>query len=250
MKKDETAILEFINVKKIVTIGEICTRFGFSESTSRRAVKKLADAGRVQRHRGGAMSNLYAQTSALVYQRFQEHMEEKERIARNAAQHVRNDSTVILMGGSTVCRMCKYLKKKTITVITNSLLVYEELKDNPTTSLVLLGGRFNYDEMEVGGMMTNSNIHSLRADSLFMGAYNFHPQVGFTTPDMETIEFHHLCFNAVNNVFMLVDSSKLGTDGAAVMATCDMVNYIISDTGLSDEAAAEFEEKKIKVLRV
>lgn len=250
MNQKEKQVLEYINIKKMVSTTELSQKFGYSESTVRRILQRLFDKGRIQRYHGGAASDDYSKEPSGVHKRFEQCLEEKERIAQYAARQIKPGSAVFLMGGSTVCRMCKYLKGMNITVITNSMLVYEELKNTENIRMILLGGRFNADEMEVGGMLANTNLQLLRADSLFMGAYHFHPRVGFTTTDMEAVEFYHLCINAVKDTYMLVDSSKVGMDGMAVMATCHMIHNLITDVGFSDELAQAFEEEGVRVVRV
>ena len=55
-------------------------------------------------------------------------------IARTASKLIKEDSTIILLGGSTVCELCKY-KNMNITVITNSILVFNELNIHPALRL-------------------------------------------------------------------------------------------------------------------
>ena len=250
MIKDEKAVLEYINRKQVVTTLEICEHFGYSESTGRRVINHLTEEGLILRHHGGAASNQVGHQPANVYDRFETNHEQKERIARYAALQVEPGSTVILMGGSTVCEMCRYLKRKHLTIITNSMLVFEEMKNEKGTKLILLGGSFQMNEMEVKGVLTSTNLQHLRAGCIFLGAHNFHPKIGFTTPDIESVEFYRVCFNVADKVFLLADSSKLGTEGAAIMATCEMVDNFITDTGLPDEIVDSFEEQAVHVIRV
>lgn len=250
MNQRDKQALEFINMKKMISTAELCETFGYSESTARRLLQRLSDRGLIQRYHGGGVSNQYAKEQNGVHERVEHRLKEKERIAKYAAELINPGDTVILLGGTTVHKMCKYLRGMKITVITNSMLVFDELKNNSRVGLILLGGIYDHHEMEVRGGITNSNLQLLRADSLFMGASTFHPQIGFLSMDIDAVELYHLCMEAVNNTYILSDSSKLSKDGAAVMATCQKTDCFITDTGLPDEMAMEFEQKEVKVVRV
>lgn len=250
MNQKDKQVLEMINMKKMVTTGELCELFGYSESTARRTLQRLSDRGMIQRYHGGAMSNKYKVEQEGIQHRFEQQSQEKDRIARHAVEQIRPGSTIVMLGGTTVYKMCKYLQGMKITIITNSMLVFEELKSNPRTNIILLGGRYNYVEEEVRGVLTNTNLKLLRADALFTGATEFHPHIGFMTGDIESVELYRLCIEAVNRTFVLADSSKLGEGGAAVMAVCQMIDCLITDTGLLDMHVAGFEEQGVKVCRV
>lgn len=250
MNQKDKQVLEYIDMKKMVSTTELCEIFGYSESTARRVLQRLVDSGLVERYHGGAISNQDIKRKTGIQERLEYHFAEKDNIAKCAAEQIKQGSTVVLLGGSTVYKMCKYLIKKNITVITNSMIVFDELKDRDNIVLILLGGRYNFEEMEVRGALTYSGLQILRADKVFMGATKFHPQIGFMTSDLESVELYRLCIEAAKETYILADSSKLGKDGTAVMASCTMVDYLITDKKMGSEEEKEFAEKGVKVLRV
>ena len=247
MNENERRVLEIVNVKGVVSTDDLCALLNISQSTARRALVKLSERNQIHRYHGGGQSLGDDNKRSAFNNRFDQKPEDKDRIARAASAHVVPGSRIILLGGTTVYRMCKYLKGVRITVITNSMRVLDELRSRRDVDCIVLGGAYNYDEVEMRGVLTNTNLRMLRADSLFMGATQFHPKHGFLTNDLESIELYRLCIEAVGNCYVLADSTKLHGPGIGVTATNDMVDTLITDRGLDPSTVREFEDAGVTV---
>jgi len=243
---DRKIVLKYINEKQHVTIQEMCDDLSISQSTARRTVIQLEEQGKIGRFHGGAFA-LHSDHKTLVTTRQGLFAEQKAKIARMASTLIEDNSTVILSSGSTVGCICRYIKKKNITVITNSLIVLDELKNVPNIRLIILGGLYNHDEAELGGVLSNSGIGYLRADRLFMGCSGFDEKHGFTNRNY-SIELYRACIQACNDVCVLVDSSKYNKGGVSIAATPDQVKYLITDSNLPPDSVERFETKGISVL--
>ena len=157
MEKIDKKILDYINLKKTVTTIELCDEFRISESSCRRALRKLDDKKLIARYFGGANSIEKIQNNSDVVTRFNQFDNQKDRIAKKSAESIQSGSTIILLGGTTVFRICKYIKRLKITVITNSMLIFNELCECQEITLILLGGQYNRSEAELTGLITISN---------------------------------------------------------------------------------------------
>lgn len=239
-------ILKYINDKQHVTIEQMCSDLSISESTARRAIVQLEAQGKINRFRGGAFV-LQDAAKTLVTTRQNLNTENKANIAKKAAALIKDSSTVILLSGSTVGNMCQYIKKKKITVITNSLIVLNELKSFVNIRLIVLGGLYNHEEAEFGGILSNPSLNYLRADRLFMGCSGFDEKHGFTNLNY-SVELYRACIQACNDVCVLVDSSKYNQGGVSIAARPEQVKYLISDPGLSVEVVEAFKSKGISVI--
>jgi DeoR/GlpR family transcriptional regulator of sugar metabolism len=246
----ERHVLELINTKKAASTAEICEALGYSESTARRILTRLANADRIQRYHGGGYSIELRKLTVGIQARFEQQIHEKDRIARIAVAQFENGSTVVLLGGTTVYSMCKYMRGMRITVITNSIIVFDELRNEPKIQLLLLGGQYNREEMETRGVFTHNNLKMLRANCLFMGTCKFHPQVGFMTTDINSVELYQLCLKASTKTFVLADSSKFGEGASIVIATCDMVDCLITDEQLPEKIRWEFNAAGVETICV
>ena len=155
-----------------------------------------------------------------------------------------------MLGGTTVANMCKFLQNKRLTVITNSLLVFNMLKNNLLIKMILLGGEYSKEEDELKGSLTNSMMLRLGADYLFTSCSAFNERRGFLTNHIDSIELYNSCYEATKNVVMLSDSSKYMKNAIAVIAECSRVNCLISDKRLPQEAVMKFQEQSIRVITV
>jgi len=244
IKKQE--LLDFINEKKHVSIADICETFKISESTARRLITYYVQKGRIGRYHGGAFSlELDKKTDALA--RIEVHAGKKLNIAKAAATIIQENSTIIILSGSTVSYLCRFIRDKKITVITNSLLVLDELKNCPNITMILLGGLYNHEESEVGGVLSNSGLSYLRADCLFMGASGFDEKSGFINKNL-SVELYHTCINLCSECCVLVDSSKYNCGGTSIAAAPEQVKYLFTDSDLPAEAVTQFQKKSVIVV--
>lgn len=238
-------ILAFIEKRKHVTIEDLCVNFEISDSTARRAVSQLEKLGKCGRFHGGAYS-LGQTGKSKVLTRQAENAGEKIRIARAAASIVHDDSTCIILSGSTAGCMTRFIKEKQITVITNSLLVFDELRAHANIKLIVLGGLYNYEEEELGGVIANTNLDYLRADYLFMGCSSFDERSGFINKNL-SVEVYRACLNACDTACMLADSSKYGAGGTSIAARPEQIRHLFTDSGLDEKVVKKFKHKGIKV---
>lgn len=247
-KNLDDKVLERINLKKTVTIEMICSEFAISESTCRRVFKRLDEKGLILRFRGGANSLDMKQDNMRVYDRYYTKAHLKEMIAREAAKMVKPFETIYLMGGTTVFRMCKYIKDLPLKVITNSLLVFRELSMIKNIDLVLLGGTFNREESDFRGPLTTANAKLFTCDHMFMGADGYICNAGFTTDDEGVIDLYRSSILLSNKSYLLTDSSKFKNRGKAVIAPLMDVTNVFTDHLVPAEIIAELKEASINVV--
>lgn len=244
---DRNAILAFINKRKHVAINDLCLNFEISDSTARRAVSQLEKLGKCGRFHGGAFA-LGETGKSQVMMRQGEHSAEKIAIAKAAASIVHDDATCIILSGSTVGYMHRFIKDKQITVITNSLLIFDELRLHANIKLLVLGGLYNHEEEELGGVIANTNLDYLRADFLFMGASSFDERSGFINKNL-SVELYRACLGACDTACLLVDSSKYGAGGTSIAARPEQIKYLFTDPNLDAKIVKKFQQKGIKVIQ-
>jgi len=238
--------LAYINQEGFVTVTQLCGEFGISESTARRLLTGLAEQRLVQRVHGGAAALERSRSASMVI-RQNTNRETKQRIAQKACGIINEDSTLILMGGTNVAAICPFIKNMRLTVITNSFLVFNALQYSSTVRLIFLGGLFNPQEYEVGGVLANQGLRFIRADYLFMGAASFDERSGFITAT-PAVELYISCMEISSTVCVLVDSSKYHSGGVGVTAKPNNVHYLFTDTGLPAEAIEQFKSTGMRIV--
>ncbi len=228
-KETQKQFLEFINVQKTVTTVELCDKFNLSESSCRRELHRLEESNLIKRYHGGAISLDKVDENSSIKERFDLAEDKKEAIAKEAAKLIQPGSTIILLGGTTVYRLCKYIKHMKLTVVTNSIIVFHEFYNQKNIHLILLGGEYKRDEAELTGVLTITNSKLFVCDHLFFSVSGYVDHVGFTTTDPESVELYTWCMQLSKQTNLLCDSTKLTKKGKILTASISDVDYIISD---------------------
>jgi DeoR family fructose operon transcriptional repressor len=244
---DDDDVMSYFSQNSTAELAAMCKDLSISLSTGRRVLSRLEKGGKITRYRGGAFIK-GNNSETLFDRRRQELPGVKNSIARIAAMQVVDGSCIMLLGGTTVASMCPYLTDKKLTVITNSLAVLEELSDCPDIKIVLLGGYYNHLERELHGNMTNSNLKIMHADDVFISCVGFSPSLGYTTNDINSIEFYRTCLQNSNRSYALCDHSKCGKTGIAVFAQMNDIQCLITDAGMNEKSVSELERIGIKVI--
>jgi DeoR/GlpR family transcriptional regulator of sugar metabolism len=242
---DDTILADYIKASGKASISAICGHFNISESTARRSLARLGKKGQITRFHGGAL--WIRQQLTQFDKRLNDSREEKKLIGKKAASHIKEGASVFLLGGTTVAAMCPWLKNKKITLITNSLVVFDQLKDVSGISMVLLGGSYNREECECYGGITNNGLKMIHTDYIFMSCVGFSLNIGYTTNTFDSIEFYRLCISNTDNIVMLADSKKAGVAGLAVYAKIEEAHTFITDAGTPVTNIIEFRKRGVNV---
>ena len=172
---------------------------------------------------------------------------EKAAIALEAASSIEEGMTAVLLGGSTVHAMCPYLRGRHLTVITSSIPVVNDLMYEENIKVILLGGVVNPTEIEVRGALMVAGFERLRADQVFVGATNVHETHGLMTDDPDSVATYRTCMSIADRIFVLADSTKFKPGGAAVVASFDELNDIVTDDSIQKEALYNLQAKGVRV---
>jgi len=162
-------IAELIMSEGSVRIEDLTERFAISLMTAHRDVDELVSRGLFRKSRGIVSAAPTSLIEASDLYRVARQSEEKKLIAEAAMQFVEPGQAIFLDDSTTVLQMVPYLADKgPLTVITNSLILMNEVRDIKDVTLLGLGGQlYNWCNAFVGGM-TIHEIRRLRADVVFI----------------------------------------------------------------------------------
>ncbi|MDB5154362.1 MAG: DeoR/GlpR transcriptional regulator, partial [Mucilaginibacter sp.] len=155
-------ILEKLNTEGEVDIKQTAAELYISEITIRRDLNHLAGDGLLYRTHGGAMKVDPLQVPHDFINKAAKNVEAKDRICRAAANQINHGDIVFMDCGSTVFRLCQFIKNKKIKVITNSIPVVYELQ-NSLVSLNIIGGEFDAERQAVHGKIAEEHIARYKA---------------------------------------------------------------------------------------
>src|SRR5262245_37654643 len=131
---------EVIRQHGFASLPELVTQLAVSESTVRRDLDFLEEAGVARRTHGGVYYTGPSPKLAHFDQRQSSNWDKKRRIAAAAAQLIEDHDTVLLDGGSTTYELAQLLVGRPLQVVTNSLPVANLFTSSDSTDLVMVGG--------------------------------------------------------------------------------------------------------------
>jgi DeoR family transcriptional regulator of aga operon len=245
-------ILELLAKQERATVEELADRFDVSTVTIRGDLDVLADAGAIVRSHGGALKRLNHQDAPLAVKETLHHGE-KVRIGHAAARLIREGETIILDSGTTtaeIARQIKFLKLKSLTVITNALNIAMELATLPHLRDIMIGGILRQMSYSTVGPQAEQILRALNADRLFLGVDGLDPEIGLTTPDVLEAQLNGLMIRVAREVTAVADSSKLHRRSLSVITDVSEVHRIITDNGADPKLVASLRARNIEVMVV
>lgn len=231
-----------------VSVTELAGRFRVTTETIRRDLGLLEQAGLVRRVHGGAVP--VEGGEPLLSARDTANVEQKERIARAAADLVPAAATLLLDAGSTTGRLASVLPgDRRLTVFTHAVPVAARIADRANVELHLLPGRVRTLTHAAVGAETVTAIRRLHADLAVMGVNAISERHGLSTPDPEEAAIKTAMIAAGARRIVLADSSKLGLDSTVSFAALADIDVLVTDAGASARDLSALREAGVEVIR-
>lgn len=242
-------ILEWIQEEGAARVRELAVAFQVSEATIRQDLERLEAEGQITREHGGAYLNPIAAQAGAMVLHHQENMDKKARIGALAASLVEDDDTIILDAGTTTTEVANRLvTRRNLTVITNALNIAIVLGTVPGFAVHMPGGQFKAPTLSLSGDKCVEYFASIFASKLFLATAGVALDTGLTYPSFADLQLKEAMIKAVNHVYLVADSTKINRSSFTRLSTLEVVHTFITDDGISDRDAKEFENRGIKLL--
>jgi DeoR family transcriptional regulator of aga operon len=246
-------ILEILESQERVTVEELVARFGVSAVTIRGDLDALAESGAVIRSHGGALKRVEAPDDVPIIVKETLHHAEKVRIGHAASQMIKDGETIMLDSGTTtmeIARQIKFLRVKSLNVITNALNVAMELASLPHVRLIMIGGILRQMSYSLTGPHAEQTLRGLHADRLFLGVDGLDPDIGLMTPDVLEAQLNAVMIQVSRETVVVADSTKFQRRSLSVIAPLDHVHKVITDDRVSPEMVAALKAHNVGVVIV
>lgn len=236
--KRHSQILEIVSRDGSATVVDLAEKLGISESTIRRDLEKLDEAGRLTKVHGGAVAlDLEGVTRDIpVAERTGQHADEKRIIALRAAELVSPNDFVFLDAGSTIDALIDALTEKRATYATNCVSHALKLASKGFEVLVLGGSLKDATEALVGPD-ANAAIARYHFTLGFWGTNGVSKKDGFTTPDIYEAEVKRLAMVQTIHRFVLCDASKMGRTSLVTFGAMEDAVIVTSSLPAGSEFA-------------
>jgi DeoR/GlpR family transcriptional regulator of sugar metabolism len=172
----------------------------------------------------------------------------KRAIGAAAARHVRDGDTIILDAGATTAYLAEALQgREGVTVITNSLRVLAQLRDEHSITLVSSGGVVRRESQAFTGRAAEATFQDLRVDKAFLSAAGISLDFGFSSTNIPEATVKQSMLAAAREVILVADSTKIGTESLVKVAPLERVQRLITDPGVSAEDRLALSQRGVEV---
>lgn len=237
-------ILKMLSAGGGLSVAALASELKLSEVTIRSDLKELENRGYLNRTHGGATAAIHRD----ILERQNERTEEKNRIAKAAAELVQNGDVIMIEAGTTTALIARYLAgKRDIHIVTNSTLVFSYARLIPNLQITMTGGEFRRPTESLVGPLALDTISKLNVRIAFVGTDGFSLEKGMTTHLIEGAEIVKAMKEHARKTVLVADSSKYGKTGFVTVLPLSDVDLIISDTELDDNAKNMLEQANIEV---
>ena len=237
-------LLDLIRKQPGLRVPEIAAQLSVSQGTVRNDLNALASIGQLTRVRGGATIIDDTSSPHLAFAaQARVNAEAKQRIARWAAELVENGDTILLDASTTVYCMAQFLQdRRNLTIVTNGIEVGRKLAQNPSNTVMLLGGVLRPDGTPVTDLVSEHFLKDLHIKMAFVSCAGFTPEAGLTELDARDAQLKSQMIAAASSVVALIDSTKFGQVRLVPFARADQVSHIFADSDLSDTWISQIQQ--------
>ena len=206
-------IVNLVNERQSVTLGELKEILNASESTIRRDITELDREGKVVKVFGGAVSVNETRVfeEATIEQKSAVNMKEKRIIGECAAKLIRPGDCVYIDSGTTTGALLDFIKEKEAIYITNAVahartLVLKGFK------VFLIGGELKETTEAVVGETAILSLQKYHFSIGFFGTNGISLRRGFTTPDIREATMKKVALQCTEEGrrYILADHDKFG----------------------------------------
>lgn len=240
-------ILSMLHVNSTVKVSELAEMLHVSESTIRRDISDLAEAGRVKKVFGGAVLPPQDRTATLMDMKTKSitFVEEKRAIAQYAAALVEDNDFIYLDAGSTTGAMIPFLNNKKVTYVTNGARHALQLASRGLQTYIISGQMRETTESIIGPVAVEG-IRKYNFTKCFMGTDAIDLEHGLTTSDIDEALIKAEAIRRGNQVFILADHSKFDMVAPVYFSPLDS-GQIITDQLPEAEYRKHTDVKEVKL---
>jgi DeoR/GlpR family transcriptional regulator of sugar metabolism len=247
LKKERHAfILKQVNLHNRVLSTDLCLQLGVSEDTVRRDLNELAEAGKIEKVHGGALS---ASFSGAYHQEQIYAVEQKKVIAAKACSLIRDNMLILVGGGTSIREMVRLLPPGlSATFCTISLTIAEELLQHQGLDVIMLGGKISHSSKVVTDGDVFFKLAELQFDLCLMGSNGIDVEKGLTENDLEIIPLKRAMIKASRQTAVLAISEKLNTCQRGVVCPLSQIDYFITELDPSDRLLCNYVSDGLTIL--
>ena len=242
-------ILDNIFQNGFVRVADLAEALSVTQTTIRKDLTYLEGQGLLYRAYGSALPTTAQVMDISLNTKKLINFKKKQKIAARAVAMLQENDSIIMGAGSTLQVMAEMLKPKgRLNIVTPAVNISMAMGDMSGVSVMQLGGILYGNSLCVIGTEAKSQLENLHCSKLFFGVDGIDPEVGVTCATVEEAEQLARMMRVVNTSIVLADSSKVRYRGFSRICGCEDVDFLITDSGISDEDRKALEKAGVKVI--
>jgi DeoR/GlpR family transcriptional regulator of sugar metabolism len=248
MTERHTKILEALADRRRIEVAVLAKMLEVSQVTVRKDLDSLEARGFIRREHGFASLETVDDAGRRLAFRYTI----KQRIARAAAEMIKDGETVMLESGSCCALLAEELmnNKRDITIVTNSVFVANHVRYAPHGKLILLGGYYQDESQVLVGSITRKCAEIFFAEKFFIGAGGFTETIGFTGKDHQRAQTIQALSEQATRIIVLTESEKFRSHGVVGLIKVEEVADVFTDDKIPWDAEKFLEGKNVKIHKV
>ena len=236
-----------------MSVPELARLLEVSEITIRRDLEELDKTGVINRVRGGARRPNPRGEEPPVVQRLTLQMAEKQAIGQAAASLIEDGEVIGILSGSTPQELARAIARKlwsNLIIVTNALMVVQELMRIPGIQIILVGGTIDQDEMGTFGILAVDTVKNMRLHKLFTGCRGIDPATGISNdlraePEVAVVR----AFAQISDqVIVIADHTKIGNTFLIPTLPIEKIDVLVTDMGAGSLNLNKFRKQDVQII--
>jgi len=227
-------LLELVRHRGYASLHDLSGELAVSESTIRRDLDHLEDAGAARRAHGGVFYTGPSPKLPHFDLRQSAHWDKKQAIAHQAAKLIQDGETILLDGGSTTYELAQQLLGRPLQIVTNSLPVANLFTSSDLVELVFVGGYIHTRSGVSLGPYANEMLREIHVDRAFLSVAGLDAE-GCYNSNLLLVETERAMMQAAQEVVVVADSTKFGNKSLARICGLDSLNTLVVDNEISED---------------
>lgn len=248
LKRERQAyILHQVNLHNKVLSTDLSQHINVSDDTIRRDLMELAEAGKLIKVHGGALSPSFHHghhTSREVYSYTQ-----KKIIAQKAASLIKDGMFILTGGGTTIIELARALPLGLhATFISGSIPAIFEYMNHPNIEIIVIGDKISKNSKITVGLEAISKIRQIKADLCFLGINALNMENGVSDNDWDVVQIKKAMIESAQKLVCLTIAEKINSQQPIQVCEPQKIHTLITELPPDDPILEPYKLAGINVL--
>ena len=244
-------ILDILETKGSINVAEIQRKFMVGYDTAKRDLRILEEKGLLKRTHGGAIPVHQVgagKPSGVTCKDIAEIKPNYLAIAKKAVSMINDRDVVFITSASVGYLMTQCIPDDLrIRVVTNSIIIAEELRKKQNITVIMLGGEMD-DKGNCYDAFAIEMIKKLRFDKCFLTSAAISADFGLSIQRSQAISFWNTVIDSSKKAIGLYPTEKIGINSIVSICPADRLDTIITDWEALEDDLKGFDELGIEMV--